>query len=1033
MKILLGDFGSGKSTLILKEAIKCLKNKENIWIIVPSRHHKDVLQLNIIQNLGVLVGSPVLTFNDLKRKLNLNSPQSISNFEKFLIISRIIQRQEKQFRFFKDINKRPEIIKMIYRLVSSLREQNIQALPAIELLQDKIHDLNLILESYHQELLQHQIHDQKLEIDILTENIQTNKIKNLPQYIYIDGFIDFTPLQFNLLTTLIKHLELQGTKVTMTLLSTDHTLCTNILNQIIAEFPHAETRYLSSTCQNKLSSSFLKKESVASPIKITEIQAFGRYKEIQEVANQIKKLCLFENHELSDILIITDQYNTYFPILTSIFNKFNLPFVFSKDELLSQNPLIIFIKKCLLLAQAPLTHETLDYFAQSNYIRSDLRYIFGQAAHILPLALQGDCTVWEEAIENHIHNDPENNDIEQLYLLKATIQQLSNHFFILANHQEHAIEEYIRYIMSILDFFGLQNILTIDPLIIKNSLLEETINRDSIALDKLKEIFTELQSILIKIGPSHLNWGSFMFYFNTIIDETRYRLFNFRQNILRIVSADDARGLFAKTVFVLGMNEGLFPPPQHHELFDNQDKNYLNQISKKILGKNLWQTDTDFLSKEKLMFASILSRATEQIFFSHTPIDERGNYYIISHFLSNLLKFQREFKRIPKTDHINNDPYWINPEIFLSKTDINQIFAHELIPLSLIKTEKNTKVQQVYQYIKNISDANMQFDWDRSPPNNTKIFFGQLSKNSQSTMIYQEDIITISPTRLERLGRCRYQGLLQDIWKLKKRILPQYTPKTTDYGTLYHNILEQYLKTEPKTFDPVLLKIIIDEYIDISHQEKFFRLDYHYIFYILSTFLQTQESQISQLQDICFLELQSGESPLIKDSVIINNKKFLIKSRIDRVNRDKISGDYHIIDYKKRGINTYKQYQKIPFSLFQGFIYGVILIENGFTPINSISYFFLEKNQKFEEIPSKMFPTISLLQEFKLKELAQLIDLVSEGNFSPFTLTENLGSEIYNLFLNTFGDNFNREFQQKCRHCEVKDICLRKNKLFGDY
>ncbi|SFB90362.1 ATP-dependent helicase/DNAse subunit B [Brevinema andersonii] len=1032
MKILLGDFGSGKSTAILKEAITCLKNKENIWIVVPSRHQKDALLLNIMQNLGVLVGSPILTFNDLKRKLNLYLPHSISNFEKFVIISSIIQRQEKKFRFFKDINKRPEIIKMIYRLISSLREQNIQVLPIIKLLEDKIHDLNLILESYRHELLQHQIYDQKLEIDILTENIQANKIKNLPQHIYIDGFIDFTPLQFKLLTTFIKYLEQQGTQVTMTLLSTDHTLCTNILHQIIKQFPNAEIKYLSSTCQNILSSSFLKKESIASPIKITEIQAFGRYKEVQEVANQIKKLCLFENYELNDILIITDQYNTYFPILTSIFNKFNLPFVFSKDELLSQNPLIIFIKKCLLLAQAPLTHETLDYFAQSNYIRSDLRYTFGQAAHLLPFPLQGNCEAWEEAIENHIHNDPENNDIEQLYRLKDAIQQLSNHFFILADHKEHSVEEYIRYIISILNFFGLQNILT-NPSDTKNSLLEETINRDSAALDKLKEIFTELQSILAKIRPSNLNWKSFMFYFTAIIDETRYRLFNFKQNILRIVSADDARGLFAKTVFVLGMNESLFPSLPRHELFDNQDKNHLNQISKKILGKNLWQTDTDLLSKEKLMFASILSRATEQIFFSHTPIDEKGNYYIISNFLSNLLKYQTEFKRIPETNNTNSDPYWINPEIFLSKTNINQIFAHELIPLSSIKTEKNIKVEQIYQYIKNIAYANMQFDLDRSPPNNIKIFFGQLSKNSQSTMIYQGDIITISPTRLERLGRCRYQGLLQDIWKLKKRTLPQYTPKTADYGTLYHNILEQYLKIEPKTFDPLLLKTIIDEYISISHQEKFFRLDYNYIFYILSTFLQTQESQISQQQDICFLELQSGENPLIKDSVIINNKNFLIKSRIDRVNRDKISGNYHIIDYKKKGISSYKQYQKIPFSLFQGFIYGIILIENGFTPINSINYFFLEKNQKFEEIPSKIFPTISSLQEFKIKELIQLIDLVSEGNFSPFTLTEDLGPEIYTLFLNTFGDDFNREFQQKCRYCEVKDICLRKNKLFSDY
>ena len=318
-------------------------------------------------------------------------------------------------------------------------------------------------------------------------------------------------------------------------------------------------------------------------------------------------------------------------------------------------------------------------------------------------------------------------------------------------------------------------------------------------------------------------------------------------------------------------------------------------------------------------------------------------------------------------------------------------------------------------------------------------YFGYIPTVKKVTQKYAADTVYVSPTRLEKLGRCRYQGLWQDFWKLKAHKLPVYKPEAADYGNLYHNVLELYIQEtvdnkESEVFDEVLLHKYLNKCIEETPQANVFKIDYNYIYTILKEYIINIEPQFRDQDKPLYFELSSGSDELSYQTVSLNNNKSLnVFSRIDRVNFNTLNNNYAVIDYKKSGLSSYKSYQKTPFNLFQGFLYSELLRNNNKGPISAISYVFLEKQDVFQEFPGgsakkTIYESIHDMQHFKCIEITRLLTLLEEGNFSPFTLESDIGNELTELFIDKFGDKFPRENETKCSYCDVQKLCLRQQK-----
>lgn len=1050
MQFILGNFGSGKTTLIIQQIINLIELNQQFLIIVPSRRHKDQLLLELLKQKSGLIGLPVFTLTEFQKKLieqlfpiPIERPQTISNFEKFLIISSIITQNTDKFQKFKNIQQRPEMIKMIYRLIHSLRDKDIETLKSSPELAEKIHDIQLILSQYQQILIEKNMGDNKFEIDLICQNIPEISPDFFADYIFIDGFVDYTATQFKLIEHISQFIETQKKQITISLTNSNHHICQQTILHFKSIFPYAECIYLEEKLESSLlANSFLENTQIPqNSLDIYEIQAFGKNKEIEYVTNQIKKLCLTNSQKLEDILIITDQQDTYAPLLTSALRKANIPFGFGKDDKLSSNPLIIFIKRCLKIMTQELDHECIEFFAQSNYVQDSIRITLGKAPGLIPLAIQGKELMWKNGFQRQkdLLKDEDNTiSKNELECLEHTILSLCNKLFSLDPYKNHTITTHINKLIDLLEFLGVQASLSQTHSLIKHkNIIDISIAKDYSALLKLKEILQDLRKSLKNIGHKELNSISFLFFFGIITEETRYRSEIPQKNILRILNSKDSRGIFAKSIFILGLNEGEFPAIPKFELFDNFDRNQLNILSHKILGLSLWRTDTDYFDEQQLSFATALTRSTEKIFFSRTPVNERGSYFNISHFLRRILEKNIQITHLPKT--ITPMIKGQNPMIFSKKHNAEEYF--ELTSLSLFKTNNNSSHDTLasFEYTQNIDKANKNFDIQKLPDNHLLAYFGYIPTVTKVTQKYSADIVYISPTRLEKLGRCRYQGLWQDFWKLKAHKLPVYKPEAADYGNLYHNVLELYIKEtsnniESSIFDESLLHKYLNQCIVDTPQATVFKIDYNYIYTILKEYIISTEPMFRDQEKPVYFELSSGSNELSYQTVSLNNNKSLnVFSRIDRVNFNTLNNNYSIIDYKKSGLPSYKSYQKTPFNLFQGFLYSELLRNNNKGPISAISYIFLEKSAIFQEFPGgsskkTVYESIHDMQHFKCLEITRLLTLLEKGNFSPFTLDSDIGIELTELFVDKFGEKFPREHDTKCSDCDVQKLCLRQQK-----
>ena len=1055
MKFILGNFGSGKTRHVLEESLELLNQKKDFWIIVPSRRHKDQLYLDLLKSQKGLLGNPILSLMEFQTFLLENifpnpadRPQTISNFEKFLIISSIIQDQSSHFKAFHNIEQRPEMIKMIYRLIQSLRDKDTLQLASSEELKDKIEDLQLILDEY-QKILQHKnLSDTFFEIDLICKNLSLLPKEFIPPHVFVDGFVDYTATQFKLLSHFANYALESQKKVSITLTDLEHPTSKETIICFEEQFPKAEKIILKSTHPSShLANSFLEdKEVRENPIKLFEIQAFGTHKEVEYIINQIKKLCLLEDHRLEDIFLITDQQDKYAPLIASALRKADIPFIFGKDDKLSQNPLISFIKRCITLMLGELDHEGLDFFAHSNYINSTLRTTLGLSSELITIPIRGRIKAWEKGLERQNEINSYQEECEKLpEELNTAILELGKHLFALDPYKKYSITKHINNLIALLDFLGLQETLSAThPLIKHKKIIDYSIAKDYSALLKLKTILQELRKSLEMIGHKELNLSSFLFFFTIIADETRYRSEIPQKNVLRILNPRDARGTFVKSVFILGMNEGEFPTPPKFELFDNQDRYQLNKVSQKILGQDLWETDNEYFSYQKLSFATALTRAREQIYFSRTPSNEKGTYFNMSHFLKRIFNKKIPIVRLPHANSdLNSEAQWDNPAIFNKNLLAEEYYEYNHIPL-IKRNQDNKHIEALKDYVLMIENTNNIFSENMLPEPKSLAYFGYIPEVSSLTKKYKGSSVYTSPTGLERFGRCRYRGLWEGVFKLKPHKLPTYKPEAADYGNLYHRVLELYIeetknREEDDFYDSKLLEKILKEYIALSAQSPVFTLDYEYLHTILSLFLKNLEPSLREGQRALFVELESGKGELKNQDIPLNADKSLKAfSRIDRVNQYTSDNSYGVIDYKKGSPASYKSYQKTPFHLFQGFLYGELLKNNNKAPVSSISYAFLEKQEIFKEYPAtqskkNVFNSITEYQQFKQQEILRLLELLAEGNFCPFTLESDVGETVLDAFKERFGEKVEVESPTKCAYCPLHNLCLRQNKKLSSF
>ena len=721
LKIIYGRSGTGKSTYIYNEIDKKIRenNDKKIYIITPEQFSFTAEQ-KLMENRKSIINAEVVTFDRLAYRV-INEIGGIINTNlskcgKAMLIYSILQNQKNNLVF---LNKSNDNVDLSMRMVTELKKHGVsienlkdeQGKIEDKYLKSKLNDVILIYQKFEEKIKDKYIDETDL-LSILAENI--DKVDLLKDSeIYIDEFAGFTEQEYLIIKKLIKIAD--EISVSCTIDNLDFNTDPNIdifyqnkitLKKIIDLAENKEIEYINLDKLNRFNNQELihienylynrKIEKYEKELKnVNLFLAKNEYTEIENVAKQIIKLVKDEGYRYKDISIITKSTDKYSNLARAIFSKYEIPIFIDEKRDLNQNILIQYVLSILEVFIKNYSYESVFNYLKTGFLEIDENDIFKLEKYCLKYGIKNNKFKKDfiyginEKNQEEINNlneirkqviNPLNklkekinenktvkNIIEQIYLflieqnieqkLNMKIQKLNeNNFLDLAKEYEESYK-------ILIDVF--------DEIVL-------IFNDDKITLDKFYEIF--------KIGLKNSGLGKIPS----------------KQDQVIMGDTDRSRSRRVKAVFIIGLNDGVFPNINTNEGFiDDIDRELLKQD-----GIELAKGTLENLYDDNFNIYKAFTTAEEKLYLSYSSSDTEGKSLRPSLLI---LRIKKIFPKINEEDDLIEKEK-LNKATFkfeekIEQENIEKLYGNNL-NTSISRLERYNSCQYSYflQYVLNLKE-----------------------------------------------------------------------------------------------------------------------------------------------------------------------------------------------------------------------------------------------------------------------------------------------------------------------------------------
>ena len=721
LKIIYGRSGTGKSTYIYNEIDKKIRenNDKKIYIITPEQFSFTAEQ-KLMENRKSIINAEVVTFDRLAYRV-INEIGGIINTNlskcgKAMLIYSILQNQKNNLVF---LNKSNDNVDLSMRMVTELKKHGV----SIENLKDeqekiedkylksKLNDVILIYQNFEEKIKDKYIDETDL-LSILAENIdKVNLLKGAE--IYIDEFAGFTEQEYLIIKKLIKIAD--EISVSCTIDNLDFNTDPNIdifyqnkitLKKITDLAENKEIEYINLDKLNRFKNQELihienylynrKIEKYEKELKnVNLFLAKNEYTEIENVAKQIIKLVKDESYRYKDISIITKSTDKYSNLARAIFSKYEIPIFIDEKRDLNQNILIQYVLSILEVFVKNYSYESVFNYLKTGFLEIDENDIFKLEKYCLKYGIKNNKFKKDfiygvnEKNQEEINNlneirkqviNPLNklkekinenktvkNIIEQIYLflieqnieqkLNMKIQKLNENNFL------DLTKEYEESYKILIDVF--------DEIVL-------IFNDDKITLDKFYEIF--------KIGLKNSGLGKIPS----------------KQDQVIMGDTDRSRSRRVKAVFIIGLNDGVFPNINTNEGFiDDVDRELLKQD-----GIELAKGTLENLYDDNFNIYKAFTTAEEKLYLSYSSSDTEGKSLRPSLLI---LRIKKIFPKINEEDDLiekeESNKATFKFEEKIEQENIEKLYGNNL-NTSISRLERYNSCQYSYflQYVLNLKE-----------------------------------------------------------------------------------------------------------------------------------------------------------------------------------------------------------------------------------------------------------------------------------------------------------------------------------------
>jgi ATP-dependent helicase/nuclease subunit B len=949
LRFIYGRGGSGKSHRCLEEIKAAVDGKaaHPLILFVPEQFSFQA-ERNLIEYIGERANTKVevLSFKALAHRvfdvLGGATHRHINSAGKCMLIHRILEEIKGDLTVFSRVVKQPGFSNVLSDIITEFKRYNIspemlsaasEGLKDNVPLSNKLRDLNNIYGTFEYNLHKGFI-DSEDEITLLIEKLDQCSLFDGAE-LWIDEFSGFTPLQYLVLEKLMKKArqvnitlttdclngasEADNTDVYAPIKNTESKLL-NIIraNNISYEEPvcleedplprfryspelhHLERYYYSFPyiCYDK-------------PTKdISLFKALNTYTEIEKVAGEIISLSRDSGLRFKEIAVVSRDLKAYEKLIQVIFEQYGIPYFIDRKREITGNPLIVLILSAFELLNRNWSYETVFRYLKTGLVNVEREEIDLIENYVLANGIKGkrwteeefwdyklsygfdkeETSLYEQGVINRV-NEIREKIIAPLKKLQGTIKGKARIKDICT-----AIYEFLRdievpdRIEKWIDSFKNQGDYA------KSSEYSQILKIVMQVLDQMVEVLGDeviTSDLFIKI----LNVG-FMEYEIGIIPPALDQVL--------VGSAERVRSHNIKALFVVGVNDGVFPSASNEEgLLSDMDRAAL-----KDLGVELAADTRSKAFEEQLLVYTTLTMPCNYIKLSYPIANFEGKTLRPSAIISRIKKIYPRI--LDENDILEAETPQQSMEFVAAPVPaFNKMIA------SLRKGFEGGTVEEVWRDV--YRWYGQQEEWSEKSERALQglTYTNQVEDVNETKIkeLYGENL-SFSVSRLERYSECAFSYFIQYGIKAKDRKVYELSPP--DIGTFMHEVLDKFSdrvsesgmnwREVTREWSSSTISTIVDEILENKSSSILnSSARYKYITDRLKQIVAKSVEIISEhIRRSDFDPLgnelvfgRGGDLPPIDISLPSGDKVSLI-GRIDRVDRmDAEEGIYlRIIDYK---------------------------------------------------------------------------------------------------------------------------------------
>ena len=926
LRIIYGKAGAGKSQYIYDEINKKINEikksqkegsffspsqKGSSQYIITPEQFSFTAEQKLMENRKSIIGTEVITFNRLAYRV-MNEVggvihTNLTKCGKAMLIFSILQAEKNNLTF---LNKSDENIEICMRIISELKKhgvtisdlKNVQEKIENKYLKNKLKDIILIYEKFENKIQNNYIDETDL-LTILAENIdKVDLLKNAD--VYIDEFAGFTEQEFETIKKIIKiansvtitfcadNLDFNTdpntdifypNKVTynkiISLLDKDEKVETINLNNLY-RFKNEELKYI----ENYLYSTKVKQFNSNKNINL--FLAKNYYSEIENVAKKINKLIKRENLRYKDICIITKNTDSYSSLIKTIFGKYGIPVFIDEKRDLNQNIIVQYFLSILEILNKNYSYESVFNYLKTGFVNIDENDIFKLEKYCIKYGIKN----------NKFKKDFAYGKDEELELLNDLRKQIINPLIKL---KEKIDEEKTA-----------KNISKQIYLFLTEQNIEEKINKkinklkEENFLDLAKEYEESYRIIIDILDEINLIFGEEKITIDKFIKILKIGLKNSElgkipgtQDQVIVGDTDRSRSRKTKVVFIIGLNDGVFPSINKNQGFlDDEDRESL-----KIENIEIAKGTLENLYDDNFNIYKAFTTAEERLFLSYASSDNDGKPLRASNLIFRIKKIFPNL--IEESDIIKKE----NLDL------INEKISYDDLILKINEMENGISPEKLffvlYKYYaqnknyKNILNENIKYI-------NFKL--NEKLKKENIDKLYGNRLNT-SISKLEKYRSCPFSYYLQYILKLKDK--EELKVQSFDTGSFMHDVINSFFEQieiklseiSDEEIENIIEKIINEKLLNENNYiftatEKYKLLVQRLKRIIVKSLKYIIQSLVQSEFTLEGTEVEFGEKGKYKPIVLNldDGKTVEIIGKIDRIDvaQDENKKYVRIIDYK---------------------------------------------------------------------------------------------------------------------------------------